>query len=211
MSHIAKHRIRRCSIQGETEVRTALTILSTYQDVEVVLLLQVKLITQGICCTPSPTCSNLVCCLILCSEIIRIGSVGIEYREECTPCPSILIVIQLSTVNQILDWLDLQITCSMQILVDTLVVTRLLVQHLIDWVYRIRVVIIYPVLQVLSLGIAAVCIIHRDSRIGTKHIGKLIAILVTNLDTLILLVLIVNILTNLHYIHTLVVAIDDML
>ena len=211
MSHITKHRIRRCSIQGETEVRTALTILSTYQDVEVVLLLQVKLITQGICCTPSPTCSNLVCCLILCSEIIRIGSVGIEYREECTPCPSILIVIQLSTVNQILDWLDLQITCSMQILVDTLIVTRLLIQHLIDWVYRIRVVVINPVLQVLSLGIASICIIHRDSRIGTKHIGKLIAILVTNLDTLVLLVLIIDILTNLHNIHALVVAIDDML
>ena len=211
MSHITEHRIRSSSIQREAEVWTTLAILCTYQDVEVVLLLQVKLITQGICCTPSPTCSNLVCCLILCSEIIRIGSVGIEYREECTPCPSILIVIQLSTVNQILDWLDLQITCSMQILVDTLVVTRLLVQHLIDWVYRIRVVIIYPVLQVLSLGIAAVGIIHRDSRIGTKHIGKLIAILVTNLDTLVLLVLIVDILTNLHYIHTLVIAIDDML
>ena len=26
-------------------------------------------------------------------EIIRIGSVGIEYREECTPCPSILITL----------------------------------------------------------------------------------------------------------------------
>ena len=99
----------------------------------------------------------------------------------------------------------------MQILVDTLIVTRLLIQHLIDWVYRIRVVIINPVLQVLSLGIASICIIHRDSRIGTKHIGKLITILVTNLDTLILLVLIVDILTNLYNIHALVVAIDDML
>ena len=175
------------------------------------LLLQVKLITQGICCTPSPTCSNLVCCLILCSEIIRIGSVGIEYREECTPCPSILIVIQLSTVNQILDWLDLQITSNMQILVDALVVTRLLVQHLIDRVYRIRIVIINPTLQILSLGIAAICIIHRNRRVGAEHIRKLIAILVTNLDTLILLVLIVNILTNLHNIHTLFCAIDNML
>ena len=99
----------------------------------------------------------------------------------------------------------------MQILVDALVVTRLLVQHFIDWVYRIRVIIINPVLQILSLGIAAVGIIHRDSRVSTEHIRKLIAILATNLDTLILLVLIVNVLTNLHYIHTLFSTIDDML
>ena len=98
----------------------------------------------------------------------------------------------------------------MQILVDALVVTRLLAHHLIDWVYRIRVVIINPVLQILSIGKAAVCIIHRDSRISTEHIRKIIAILVTNLDTLVLLVLIVNVLTNLHDIHTLVIAIDDM-
>ena len=99
----------------------------------------------------------------------------------------------------------------MQILVDALVVTRLLIHHLIDWVYRIRVVFIYPTLQILSLGIATICIIHRNSRVGAEHIRKVIAILVTNLDTLILLVLIVNILTNLHNIHTLVIAIDDML
>ena len=99
----------------------------------------------------------------------------------------------------------------MQILVDALVVTRLLAHHLIDWVYRIRVVIINPVLQILSLGIAAVGIIHRDSRVSTEHGRKVIAILVTNLDTLILLVLIVDILTNLYNIHALVVAIDDML
>ena len=99
----------------------------------------------------------------------------------------------------------------MQILVDTLVVTRLLVQHLIDRVYRIRVIIINPTLQILSLGIAAICIIHRNRRVGAEHIRKLIAILVTNLDTLILLVLIVNILTNLHNIHTLFCAIDNML
>ena len=175
------------------------------------LLLQVKLITQGICCTPSPTCTNLICCLILWTVVICISIISREHREECTPCPSILIVVQLSTINKILDWLNLQISGSMQIMVDTLVVTRLLVQHLIDWVCRKRVVIIYPVLQILSLGIAAVGIIHRDSRVSTEHVRKLIAILVTNLDTLILLVLIVDILTNLHYIHTLFVAIDDML
>ena len=211
MSHIAKHRIRRCSIQGETEVRTALTILCTYQNVEVVLLLQVKLITQGIGCTPSPTCTNLICSLILCSEIVRIGSVGIEYREEGTPGISILVVVQLTTIYKILDWLNLQVTSSMQVMINTLVVTRLLIQHLIDRVNRIRVVFIHPVFQIFGCGIIAIGIIHRDSRVSTEHIGKLIAILATNLDTLILLVLIVDILTNLHNIHALVIAIDDML
>jgi hypothetical protein len=39
-------------------------------------------------------------------------------------------------------------------LVDALVVTRLLVQHLIDRVYRIRIVIINPTLQILGLVVA---------------------------------------------------------
>ena len=175
------------------------------------LLLQIELIAQGVGCTPSPTCAHVIHSLILCAEAIGISSVGIKYREECTPGRCSLVIVQLSTVNQILDWLDLQITCSMQILVDALVVTRLLVHHLIDWVCRIRVVFINPTLQILSLGIATVCIIHRYRRVGAEHIGKIIVILVTNPDTLILLVLIVNILTNLHNIHTLFSAIDDML
>ena len=211
MSHITEHRIRRSSIQREAEVWTTLAILCTYQNIKVMLLLQIKLIAQSVGCTPSPACAHIICSLILCAVVIGIGSVGIKYREECTPGRCSLIIVQLSTVNQIFDWLDFQITCSMQILVDALVVTRLLVQHFIDWVYRIRVIIINPVLQILSLGIAAVGIIHRDSRVSTEHIRKLIAILATNLDTLILLVLIVNVLTNLHYIHTLFSTIDDML
>ena len=211
MSHITEHRIRRSSIQREAEVWTTLAILCTYQNIKVMLLLQIKLIAQSVGCTPSPACAHIICSLILCAVVIGIGSVGIKYREECTPGRCSLIIVQLSTVNQIFDWLDFQITCSMQILVDALVVTRLLVQHFIDWVYRIRVIIINPVLQILSLGIAAVGIIHRDSRVSTEHVRKLIAILATNLDTLILLVLIVNVLTNLHYIHTLFSTIDDML
>ena len=211
MSHITEHRIRRSSIQREAEVWTTLAILCTYQNIKVMLLLQIKLIAQSVGCTPSPACAHIICSLILCAVVIGIGSVGIKYREECTPGRCSLIIVQLSTVNQIFDWLDFQVTSSMQVMINTLVVTRLLIQHLIDRVNRIRVVFIHPAFQIFGCGIIAIGIIHRDSRVSTEHIGKLIAILVTNLDTLILLVLIVDILTNLHNIHALVIAIDDML
>ena len=67
----------------ESEVRTALAILGTNEHVEVVVLGNVELVVQGIRCSPTPTCTNLVGGRLVCALVTLV--VEVICSKEVTP------------------------------------------------------------------------------------------------------------------------------
>ena len=99
--------IRSSSIQRKSEIRTALTVLSTSKNIEVVIL-DVELIVNRIGGVPSPTSTYLIMSLVCGTHVTLV--VDLINREICTPSPAALVVADLSTIGQALDRLNLNET-----------------------------------------------------------------------------------------------------
>ena len=116
--------IRSLSIQCESEIRTALTVLSTSKNIKVVIL-DVELIVNRIGGVPSPTSTYLIMSLVCGTHVTLI--VNLINRQIGTPCPAALVVANLSTIGQALDRLNLYETYSIQAIANALVVGTLTV------------------------------------------------------------------------------------
>ena len=174
----------------------------------------IKLIVQRVRCAPSPACSYLVGSLVSGAEAVLVGLIGIIDRQEATPGPRAGVVVDLSAVDEVLDGLNLDIGVGIKVLADALVVAALAVDQLIDGVEGERVVVLPAFctrsLDVVPVEVVAVLVIDGHARVSTHHGGESVAVLVANLNTLGLLVAVVDVLANLDDVETLVGAVDDM-
>ena len=202
------------SCQTLAHARTCLIILGTDKSVEVVVF-HGELIVQRMCHAPCPSQSHLLVGLIRCAEAILVGGVGTVDREEVTIRVGVLAIVDLPTISKSLDRLNFNIADSIEREVAALIVGALTVDQLIDWVEGIGV-IVHPALgtgflQVVRVKIVAILVINRYARIGTQSGRKHIAVLVANLDTLLLTMLEVEVFAELHHVQSFVVAVEDML
>ena len=194
----------------ESKVRTALAILGTNEHVEVVILGNVELIVQGICCSPAPTCTNLVCGRLVGALVTLV--VEVICTEEVTPCPCVLLVAHLSTIDKTLDRLDFNIAHNIEVVIYALVVCTLVLYQRCERVGSVRCIVEETsALQVIITEEFAIIIINRYKRVGTEHGRKLVGILAAIVETLLLAVPIVEVLTHLDYVHTLGVTQDNVL
>ena len=160
------------------------------------MIAQVKLIVQGVSGAPAPACTNLIGSLVGGTHVTLI--VDLIDWQIAAPGPRALVVVDLSAIDQPLDRLNLYKACSVKTITDTLVVSTLAVDQTENRIAGIRSVIEHThVLQVVVTEIAAVSVIYRNQRVATQGSREHVGVLVTNLDTLTLLVAIVYILTNL--------------
>ena len=160
------------------------------------------------------SCANLVGRLVLGAEAVLVGLVGIIDRQEATPGPGAGIVVDLSAVDKILDGLNLNVGVGIKVLADALVVATLTIDELVNGVERVRVVVLPAFctrsLDVIPVEVVAVLVVDGHARVSTHHGGESIGVLVANLNTLTLLMTIIDVFTNLHHVKPLVGAIDDM-
>ena len=121
-------------------------------------------------------------------------------------------IVNLSTISQSLDRLNLDITNSVQSKAHALIVCTLAVGKRSNRVTCIRSIIEHTcALQVIVTEETTLLVIDRNQWISTQHVRDGIAILITYLDTLILLVAIIYIFTYLNNVKSLTVAINYML
>ena len=186
-----------------THIKTFTGVLRTYQDIEVVLFSDIELVVQRIGGSPVPTHGHVLVDLV-CGSVVT-GIIDLVFRQVGFPRIGILLVADLTSINQTLDGLNLQIADSTQVEALALVVTALAVYHVGDRVAGVGVVV-EPTFRTRSFQIVvheviAILIVNRNQRVGTQHIGNIVRVLVTNLNTLVLTMLVVNILTHLDDIH----------
>ena len=131
MGEVGCDGVRCRSVQRESVAGTALAILSTKKNVEVVAT-QIKLIVQGVGGSPAPACANLVGGLVCGTHIALV--INLIGWKIATPCPTALVVIDLSAIDQTLNGLNLYKPCSVQTVTDALIVGTLAVNQTENWV-----------------------------------------------------------------------------
>ena len=97
--------------------------------------------------------------------------VAIVFRKERTPAPTALVIVHLTTVNQVLDWLNLNICDSIDVEAFTLVVGALVVQHVINGVGHITIEAKPSRLaEIVVRRIVSCTVVHRKKWISAEHI-----------------------------------------
>ena len=131
------------------------------------MVLNVKLIGQGIGGSPSPTCTNLVGCLVCGAHVALV--IDLVHGQVAAPCPAALVVVDLSAIGQSLDRLNLQETGHVQAITGALVVCTLTVHQTDDRIAGIRGIIEHAhALQVIIAEVCAVSVIDGNQRVGTQ-------------------------------------------
>ena len=131
------------------------------------MVLNVKLIGQGIGGSPSPTCTNLVGCLVCGAHVALV--IDLVHGQVAAPCPAALVVVDLSAIGQALDGLNLHEACHIQTITGALVVGTLAVDKAIDGVACKRAVVEHAhILQVIIAEVCAVSVIDGNQRVGTQ-------------------------------------------
>ncbi len=172
----------------------------------------IEFVIQCIGGTPSPACTYLFRYLIL--STVSPGIIDIILWKISPPSIRTLIIIELTSVKQILNRLNLYITNCRQIKILCLVISTLAVLHNGNRIRTIGIIIepafCTGMCQIIMHGKISILIINRYTRIGTQHIRNSITILIPNLNTLILLMLEINILTYFDNVHTSGIPIKNM-
>ena len=154
------------------------------------VILNVELVVQGVGGAPAPACTYLIGSLVGGAHVTLV--VDLVNRQIGAPCPTALVVVDLSTIGKTLDRLDLYETSCVQTETDALVVGTLAVYEAEDRVAGIRGVVEHThVLQIFVAELATIAVINGNQWVGTQSGRQYVRVLVANLDTLILLVAVV--------------------